>query len=224
MNAIHSLIEPILNSPQLPQLIEVLNQRLSEERRRRDEFYEEISPSQKAEFIDGQVIMHSPVRNRHLQTTGCVARLLSTYVDLHDLGTVRSEKCLCVFPRNDYEPDVVFFGPTKAKTFSADTLKFPVPDLVVEVLSESTEARDRGVKFEDFAVNGVGEYWILDPFSETAEQYWLERGQFDLYIKSDSGTLHCRSIEGLSVFIPALFDEQQNLAALRSILQSANID
>jgi hypothetical protein len=30
-----------------------------------------------------------------------------------------------------------------------DTLRFPVPDLIVEVLSPSTEARDRGVKFDD---------------------------------------------------------------------------
>ena len=43
-----------------------------------------------------------------------------------------------------------------------DTMKFPVPDLAVEALSQSTEARDRGVKLEDFSSHGVAEYWIID--------------------------------------------------------------
>ncbi len=43
--------------------------------------------------------------------------------------------------------------------------KFPAPDLIVEVLSESTEANDRGIKFEDYAAHGVVEYWIVDPMA-----------------------------------------------------------
>ena len=44
-----------------------------------------------------------------------------------------------------------------------------VPNLVVEVLSRSTAARDRGRKREVFARFGVPEYWIIDPKAESVE-------------------------------------------------------
>ncbi|GAB2598351.1 Uma2 family endonuclease [Spirosoma areae] len=42
-------------------------------------------------------------------------------------------------------------------------MKLPAPDLVIEVLSKSTARRDRGVKFTDYAANGIAEYWIVNP-------------------------------------------------------------
>ena len=156
-------LEPILHSPRLPDIAAVLNERLRDETARRERFYEEMSDDQKVEFIDGEVVMHSPARNRHLTAKLNLTRLISTFVDQHGLGVVRDEKCLCVFPRNDYEPDIVFFGTEKVSRFHSNTMKFPVPEFAVEVLSETTEHRDRGVKFEDYEAHGVQEYWIIDP-------------------------------------------------------------
>ena len=130
-------LEPILHSPRLPEFAAVLNERLREEAERRERFYEEMSDDQKVEFISGQVVLGEPSRNSHLIARGSLANLLHTYVEIHNLGAVRVEKCLCVFPRNDYEPDIVFFGPEKASRFYSNTMKFPVPDFAVEVLSES---------------------------------------------------------------------------------------
>ncbi len=42
-----------------------------------------------------------------------------------------------------------------------------VPDLVCEVLSESTRARDLGVKADRYLFNGVKEYWIIDLGAKT---------------------------------------------------------
>ena len=135
-------LEPILHSPRLPDIAAMFNERLREEAELRERFYDEMSDDQKVEFIGGEVVMHSPARNRHLSAKLNLTRLMSTFVDHHDLGIVRDEKCLCVFPRNDYEPDIAFFGPEKASRFHSNTMKFPVPDLAVEVLSESTELRN----------------------------------------------------------------------------------
>ena len=218
MSSIDRLIEPLRHSPQLPQAIAILQTELEAERLRRDRFYHDMTPDQKIEFIDGEMVLHSPARNRHLDTTGCIYKLLHTYVAVHHLGQVKSEKCLCVFPRNDYEPDVVFFGPEKSVRFTHDTMKFPPPDLAVEVLSPSTEVRDRGVKFEDFASNGVAEYWIIDADAQIVEQQVLEKGEYRLALKSGSGILECRIIKGFVVDIDAFFDEQKNLQAIRKLL------
>lgn len=219
MATVEELIKVLLHSPQLPNLVDRLTQQLQNERLARHQFYDNMTPDQKIEFIDGEVILHSPARNRHLDVTMLTAKLLHTFVALHRLGTVKSEKCLCVFPRNDYEPDIVFFGPEKVASLTPDTMKFPVPDLAIEVLSSSTEDRDRGVKFEDFAINGVGEYWIIDAVTQTVEQYVLVDAAYELRIKSSSGRLCSIMIAGLEFEIEAMFDEQKNLNALRKLME-----
>lgn len=211
-------LNDILSSPLLPDYAEVINERLRSERQRRQRFYAEMSDEHKMEFIEGEVVMHSPARNWHLVTKMHVVALLHMHVRIHKLGEIRNEKCLCVFPRNDYEPDVVFFGAEKAALLQPDTLKFPVPDLAVEVLSESTEQRDRGVKFTDFEAHGVREYWISDPEEQTVEQYVLRDGAFHLAMKSATGELRSEIVRGFTVPVAAIFNEAANLAALRAML------
>lgn len=218
MTALDALLEPIRHSPQLLEAVDELSKQVADEQERRRRFYEEMTPEQKIEFIGGEVVLHSPARNSHLTATSLISRLLSTYVDMKQLGTVNVEKCLCVFPRNDYEPDVVFFGIEKTASLAPDTLKFPVPDLAVEVLSESTEARDRGVKFEDYALHGVTEYWIVDAETRVVEQYHLSGDRYELVQKSSSGELKSLAVEGFQAPVSAFFDEAENVAALRTLL------
>jgi Uma2 family endonuclease len=195
-----------------------LQQKIAREQHLRAKFYQDMTLEQKVEFIDGEVVLHSPAKNQHLIATGCIFRAMSLYVDLCKLGTVKSEKCLCVFPRNDYEPDVVFFGVEKSSKLKMDTLQFPVPDLVVEVLSDSTEAKDRGAKLIDYAAQRVLEYWIVDAEQRMLEQYLLQGSTYSLQKKSDSGTVDSQAIAGFSIEIAALFDEQTNLEAIRAML------
>jgi len=48
-------IEPLLQSPRLPALIEELQGLLAAERARRESFYAEITEDTKAEFVNGQI-------------------------------------------------------------------------------------------------------------------------------------------------------------------------
>lgn len=56
-----AILEPIIHSPTLPQLLDELNAYWAEEQNRRLDFYNWITPEMKAEFIDGEIIVHSPV-------------------------------------------------------------------------------------------------------------------------------------------------------------------
>lgn len=218
MPPIAELLAPIQSSPFLPEVVDRLSSMLAAERQRRNKFYEEMTPEMKVEFIDGEVVLHSPARNQHLDVTYNVATLVGSYVRLKNLGEVKIEKCLVVFPRNDYEPDIVFFGPAKAATLKQDTMKFPVPDLIVEVLSESTEERDRGVKFQDYEAHGVQEYWIVDADKGVIEQHVLAGDCYELRMKSGSGTLVSEAIPGFQVPVEAFFDSKANTVALRELL------
>jgi hypothetical protein len=54
-------IQELLDSPELPKAVERLAAVVDSERERRERFYDEIARSMKAEFINGEVIVHSPV-------------------------------------------------------------------------------------------------------------------------------------------------------------------
>lgn len=120
--------------------------------------------------------------------------------------------------RNDYDPDIVFFGRAKADAFTPDQMHFPAPDLVVEVLSPSTEDRDRGIKFEDYAAHGVGEYWLIDPDTESIEQYSLSGETYELVMKSRSGEIECAMIDGFTIPVRAVFDDEIHQSTLRLFL------
>ncbi len=211
-------IAAILESPDAPNLIARLQTQLEQEQQRRQQFYADVDEDMKAEFINGEVIIHSPVKKEHTDAAGALYKLLSTFVQVRQLGYVGNEKVMTAFTRNDYEPDVVFFGLEKSQHFRKGLWKYPPPDFVAEVLSDSTEARDRGVKFQDFEAHGVQEYWIIDPDDETVEQYLLHNGTYKLHLKAGAGPITSRAVAGFEVPIRALFHEETQLAALRGML------
>jgi len=219
----NSLVEQLLESPMLPEIVDGLQARMAEERVRREKFYAEITDAQKAEFINGEVIMHSPARVRHLEVKDNLQRLLRLHVEINKLGWVTGEKALCVFPRNDYEPDVCYFGPEKASQLQPNQLKLPIPDFIAEVLSSSTEETDRGDKFLDYQAHGVQEYWLVDPDKEFLEQYVLKGQVYELALKSGSGEARSVAVAGFCIPVRALFDTTLNLQVLRCILDSAAI-
>jgi len=120
--------------------------------------------------------------------------------------------------RNDFEPDVCFFRKEVSDSFGHDTMFYPVPDFVVEVLSDSTEKRDRGVKFVDYALNGVKEYWLVDADKKSVEQFILENDSFVLTEKVRHGTIRCRVLEGLEIPVDAIFDEDANESFLKAMM------
>ena len=139
------------------------------------------------------------------------------YARVHQLGEVHIEKAMTCFPRNDYEPDIMFFGTAKLGLISPDTLRFPIPDLIVEVLSPSTEKRDRGIKFTDYALHGVKEYWIVDAVAETVELHCLAGDSYPSVPAQNDGVLSSNVIAGLELPVRAVFDETANAETLRAI-------
>ncbi len=214
------LISEILKSPGAPALVSRIKSVLDKEKEQREIFYNQITEQEKAEFINGEIIVHSPVRKAHIQISLNLIKIIGTYVTENDLGFVGFEKTLIQFTRNDYEPDLCFFKKEVAENFKKDQALFPIPHFIVEILSNSTENRDRGIKYEDYQNHGVEEYWIIDPKSDTIEQYVLNAsGNYSLVQKSGSGEISSIAIDNLVIPIKALFDEQLAHQFVRGIYQ-----
>ncbi|GAB2763641.1 Uma2 family endonuclease [Rhabdobacter roseus] len=220
---IENRVADLLEAPDAKLVIERVQAILEDEAQRRQTFREWLTDDVKAEFINGEVIMHSPTKRRHLEATANLTTLLRVYVHLHDLGTVDSEKALVGLTRNDYEPDICYWNQETAATFQEDQMEHPAPDLVVEVLSRSTTGRDRGVKFEDYAAHGVREYWIIDPVRQAVEQYQLDTATMAfasvavLYLDQDD-TLEALTVPGFRIPVKAIFDKKTNVETLQVLM------
>lgn len=214
-----TVLDELIQSPQLVHYYEQIRDLLAAEQQRRAEFYAQIDEERKVEFINGEVIFPSPVKLRHSEAAQDLQMLLRLYVKKHRLGLVGFEKLLITLTRNDYEPDICFFTAERAAEFSPDQMQFPAPDFVAEVLSPSTEAIDRGVKFADYAAHGVGEYWLIDPDTQTLEQFVLAGEAYSLLTKARSGEVCSTAIAGFCIPIRALFDPAEHAAALQRLLE-----
>jgi Uma2 family endonuclease len=214
--------QKVWESPDAHRQIESLYQAMTDEKRRRNDFRAWVTPDVKAEFINGEVIVHSPVKRRHWKITDLFSRLLSVFAGIKKLGSVGTEKVMVALTRNDYEPDLVFFLKAKADTFTDDQMFFPAPDFVVEILSPKTAGRDKGIKKQDYAAHGVGEYWIIDPVRQQIEQYYLFLPHDKQYPPARVFTLddeiESRIIPGFIIPVRAIFEEETNVATLQVLL------
>ena len=219
--SIATALEELESSPELLDHVEHLNRVVEEEQRRREEFINRLDEDTKAEFINGQVVVHSPARLAHIRATGNITFLLTAYCRTRALGEVTTEKALIHCRRNDYEPDVCFFSQAKCEGWKGDKLLFPPPDLVVEVLSPSTERNDRTVKLRDYARHEVAEYWIVDADARTVEQHTRPgKAGYETVARLDGGDpLVSVIVPGFTVPVAAFFDAQENQRTLRELLE-----
>lgn len=216
------LYEEILDQPGAESLAKRVLSALEEEKEERQRFRNWLRDDVKAEFINGKIVMHSPVKRGHLKVTERLFPLISTYVRKNNLGDVSSEKALIALTRNDYEPDIVYWTAEQAANFDDDTMVHPTPTLVVEILSRGTKAKDRGIKFKDYAEHGIKEYWMIDYQKKVVEQYYLPTVETRVYeLKTAlkvNDTLESLAIVDFSIPVAAVFDDEVQLRTLSEML------
>ena len=205
----YRLLKPIQQSPHFIQLVEELNKSVEMEKQKRAEFIEQLDETKKVEFINGEIIIQTPARNKHIEVSDRLFFLIYLYLIKNRFGKVKHEKTLISLTRNDYEPDICFWKNEKATLFTPEQIRFPAPDFIVEVISNSTKKYDRGVKFEDYALHDVEEYWLVDPDTKSVEQYLLVGNQYQLENKKNQeGEIVSTVIQGLIISMAAIFSEE----------------
>ncbi|MDZ7898562.1 MAG: Uma2 family endonuclease [Arcicella sp.] len=214
-------VEKILARPDAQILVDRAAHLLLSEKQKRHSFREWLDEDKKAEFINGEIIMHSPVKKKHWAASGRLTFLLEYYILLNDLGTIAVEKALIALTRNDYEPDICFFSKETASSFTDDQMIFPAPDFVVEILSKSTAKKDKGIKHQDYAAHGIKEYWIIDPTHKTIDQYILIGDETE-YLPAKTFTyfedIKSYVIEGFEIPVAAIFDDKIKKETIQNLL------
>ena len=80
---------------------------------------------------------------------------------------------------NVLQPDVIYIAKENLAIIR-DGFVFGAPDLIVEILSESTGRRDKTIKKAVYERFGVKEYWLADPIYRIVEQFVLVDGRYEL--------------------------------------------
>jgi len=155
----------------------------------------------KAEWVDGKVIIMAPVSREHSEVNVWLLRLVAEFVEHHDLGRVLGSE----YPirlasiRKSRSPDVMFVSNAKLSKLHPTYLDGP-PDLIMEIVSPDSEARDWRDKYGDYQSTGVREYWVVDPLSKRLDAYALGRSkQYSLIQPDDEGRIHSKVLKGLFV-------------------------
>lgn len=153
-----------------------------------EQFLEWLDEDTWAEWVDGEVHLVSPVGGEHQDVALFLLRLISEFVETRGLGVVRYEpfqmKTGETLPGRS--PDILFVASENLHRLQETYLDGPA-DLVVEVVSEESRARDRGEKFVEYERGGVREYWVIDPARKQAEFYVLREGAYQPVLLGSSG-------------------------------------
>jgi Uma2 family endonuclease len=133
-----------------------------------------------AEWVNGEVIILTPASKRHQDLATFLAAILRFFAEAHQLGCVLTAPFqMRLGPDlSGREPDVLFIASEHLDSLKNAYLDGPA-DLVVEIISRDSRARDRGEKFYEYEQGGVREYWLLDYVRRQAEFYQL--GSDDIY-------------------------------------------
>jgi Uma2 family endonuclease len=130
-----------------------------------------------AEWVDGEVILQMPPKQPHQLVVVFLLRLLGQFIELFQGGRLLPApfEMRAVPDGSAREPDLLYVAPEHLDRLSDTRLSGPA-DLVVEVISDESVARDRADKFYEYQAVGVTEYWIIDPRPgfERADFYVLD--------------------------------------------------
>jgi Uma2 family endonuclease len=137
------------------------------------------------ELYDGEVIVVPSPFPRHQRVASNIEEMLREYERAAGGLIFRAPLDIVLSEHNVVQPDVVFFRKERRHVVDMMAATRAAPDLAVEVLSRSTEARDRGRKMQLLARFGVPEYWIVDPVKNTLELYVLRGTAYELVASGD---------------------------------------
>lgn len=125
------------------------------------------------EVIDGELYVSPSPGFRHQRSTGRLYLIIGPVVYRDELGEmVTAPLGVVLDPESGVQPDLLFIRRDRAGIISERGIE-GAPDLVVEVLSPSTQSRDRGIKMRRYEAAGVPHYWIMDNNAPALETYEL---------------------------------------------------
>jgi Uma2 family endonuclease len=123
------------------------------------------------ELVDGTLV-EKPMEVLESCLAGDIHWALKTFVDEHDLGILTlPDGTLRLMPGLVRMPDVAFISwkQLPARKYPNEPIASLIPELAVEVLSESNTRGEMARKLKEYFLTGTQLVWIVDPIQRTVD-------------------------------------------------------
>lgn len=174
------------------------------------------APEGRYEWADGNLIEMPPASPEHGRRSLFLAMILNAYAEHHDLGVVYPDGLILHLDATIRIPDVAFLRRANLDRVGATHCEGGA-DLVVEIVSPESGARDRGEKFDEYERAGVEEYWIVDPRRRMAEFYRLNDGLYAAVAPDAEGRVKSSALPGFRLPIMWLWNAPKLAEAMREL-------
>lgn len=150
--------------------------------------------NERIELIDGEAVMMSLPSTVHQKISGELFRQLANFLEGKNCEVFSAPFGVRLFEKDGDSPENVdtMVEPDISVICDRDKLDRHgckgAPDLIVEILSPSTQRRDRLIKLELYQRAGVREYWLVSPEEQTVQVLLFTNGLLlprELYKKGD---------------------------------------
>ena len=174
--------------------------------------YDEIAalPDDKLrELHDGiPIIMPSPTL-RHQKLLRRLTKFIEAWIDGGRQGLLYYQPAdLKIDSYRTLIPDLTYYATSDEAAVESENGKYltAVPDLVVEIISPSSQNTDRFYKFDVYAEIGVKYYWTIDPEYWIFQAFRLVEGEYRFEASlSDEGEFAPEIFAGLKIPMAQLF-------------------
>lgn len=134
----------------------------------------------RAELIEGDIFDMAPPSRKHQDIVAFFTKVIGNYIDDRGGGCKVYPAPFAVFLKSDeqddgyenyVEPDISIICDTKKLNEKGCK---GAPDWIIEVVSPSSRKMDYYLKLSLYQLNGVREYWVVDPEREIVMVYDFE--------------------------------------------------
>lgn len=161
------------------------------------------------EIIDGELYVTPAPATRHQFIVSNLLRLVGAFVYHRKLGRLLTAPLDVLFGQHDLaQPDLVFVSVDRTEIIAQAAIQ-GAPDLVAEVISPSTGKRDEGIKLRLYEREGVREYWLLYPETETLKVFGRQEERLSLAAELSAAAgdvLTSPLFPGLELDVASLFE------------------
>lgn len=162
------------------------------------------------EWVRGYVVKLPSVTADHYSLTCFMSQLISACFALNPIGMLLHRPFVMrteVAP-SGREPDLQIILNDNPGQLTQTAMNGPA-DIVIEVVSAESVARDYGEKFEEYEKAGVREYWIFDPIRAQALFHRLGvDGTYDLLSADSDGKYSTPLLPKLVLHVPTLWQDK----------------
>jgi Uma2 family endonuclease len=158
------------------------------------------------QLLEGDIVMTPAPSTVHQRISRRIVSEIDDFVSEKDLGEVFNAPCdVYLDDENVVQPDIFFVSKARRGIVEKKYVR-GAPDLIIEILSETSSRRDLVQKRALYARFGVKEFWIVSPEEECVDVLVVSGAEFRLernFRKPE--TLESPGLPGLKIDLVRVF-------------------